>query len=347
MGFQDRDYYRDSGGTTNPILWLFSGTFPLFTLFGVRIRGHASLILLFGFVLLLGLGDGYTFRDRLIALGFLAVIILLHELGHVFGARVVGGQADEILLSPLGGLAFTMAPRRPFPTFVTVAAGPAVNVVLMAGAAIALYAMGGHPSWNPFGFGGDYLAAWANPYYPYVAWFFQLNYVLLLLNLLPIYPLDGGQMLQSILWAPMGWYRSMIATMNVAMIVGLPIVAFSLVGHHMWTLVIVANCVINAFRQKAQLKAAGPWAFQDEEEDYSAAYWKPSPTESQASRKAEERAERDAAREASTEAAEQEKIDRILEKVHQKGMASLNFMEKRTLRLATERQRQRNVHGRH
>ena len=55
-------------------------------------------------------------------------IILLHEFGHCFGARYVDGDAKEVLIWPLGGLAFVDVPHTPRALFIATAAGPAVNV---------------------------------------------------------------------------------------------------------------------------------------------------------------------------------------------------------------------------
>ena len=57
MAWQDRHYYRDRGsGTGNPLMWLLTGSVPLFTIFGIRVRAHASLIILIVLILLLGWG---------------------------------------------------------------------------------------------------------------------------------------------------------------------------------------------------------------------------------------------------------------------------------------------------
>src|SRR6478735_4977230 len=101
MAFQDRPYYRDrSGSTGNPLMWLLTGSVPLFTAFGIRVRMHASLLLLIVLVLLFGLGQGFTWQDRLESMGILFGVILLHEFGHCFAARRVGGEANDILMWP-------------------------------------------------------------------------------------------------------------------------------------------------------------------------------------------------------------------------------------------------------
>src|SRR5689334_1053228 len=70
-----------------------------------------------------------------IGLAYFAVLfiaVLLHEFGHVFGARLTGGSADEIILSPIGGLAMTQPGPGLASQLLTVGAGPFVNLILFA-----------------------------------------------------------------------------------------------------------------------------------------------------------------------------------------------------------------------
>src|SRR5690348_14191000 len=106
MGYQDRPYYRDRGDLTfNPLTWLLYGSVPLFTVFGIRVRAHASLVLTAVLALVFGLGPGFGWQDRVGSMIMLFLIVLLHEFGHCFTARWVGGEAEDILMHPLGGVA--------------------------------------------------------------------------------------------------------------------------------------------------------------------------------------------------------------------------------------------------
>src|ERR1700761_8596211 len=58
-------------------------------------------------------------------------IVLLHEFGHALACRQVGGNADRIMLWPLGGVAYVNPPQRPGAMLWSIAAGPLVNVVLL------------------------------------------------------------------------------------------------------------------------------------------------------------------------------------------------------------------------
>src|SRR3712207_6178301 len=131
MAFQDRHYYREGGGSTsNPLLWLLTGSVHLFTIFGIRVRAHASLIDLIVLVLLFGLGQGSNVQARGQSMGLPLRGALLQECGHCFAARGPGRSAEEILMTPPGGLAMASAGRTWWGKFITVAGGPAVNVVI-------------------------------------------------------------------------------------------------------------------------------------------------------------------------------------------------------------------------
>src|SRR5438552_9098982 len=61
----------------------------------------------------------------------LFVIVMLHEYGHALACRQVGGRANQIVLWPLGGVAYVDPPPRPGATLWSIAAGPLVNLVLL------------------------------------------------------------------------------------------------------------------------------------------------------------------------------------------------------------------------
>src|SRR2546421_9489053 len=119
----------------------FSWSFPLGRFFGIPVRVHvwfpavaAGLILYAAWKKDVIPG---TWIDAAMVEALLFGIVLLHEFGHCFGARAVDGDAQEVLMWPLGGLAFVDVPHTPRAHFVTVVCGPAVNLVL-GGAALLL-----------------------------------------------------------------------------------------------------------------------------------------------------------------------------------------------------------------
>lgn len=341
MGWEDRSYYRDrsSSGAGGILRWLWSGTLPLFRFKGIDVQLHASFVIYAVTVLIFGLKRGSPWQVNVESMIILFGIVLLHEFGHCFTARWVGGEADHILMTPLGGLAFASPPRRPLPTFLTVAGGPAVNAVicLITGAILWTILRWAHTSLyqSLFDFNG-----WFSIYF-HLRWIFAVSMALLLFNLLPIFPLDGGQMLQSILWPKFGWYKSMLFACNTG-IVGAVVMAMVSIATGAIMMVILWMCLLMyCVQMRAQAKAEGPTEFEDYSANLSYA------SENAARRRKQGRLRRWKSdrirRQARAEAQEQERIDTILAKVSSQGMNSLTWAERRALKRATERQRQREL----
>ena len=152
----------------------------------------------------------------------LFLIVLTHEFGHALACRSVGGQANLIVLWPLGGVAYVAPPPRPGAQLWSVAAGPLVNVALVPILSV-LVAISSHLHWHD-------IQPDANELFHNI-WI--INIALLIFNLLPIYPLDGGQVLRSLLWFPFGRANSLMVAsysgfLGVAGLAGLAIWAQSI-----------------------------------------------------------------------------------------------------------------------
>jgi len=224
MGWQDRPYSSKPQSGGFDFKQIFFGSLSLGEWFGIHVRLHASLLLMLVFnVLFSGARGGLGFQNALISSLILFAIILLHEFGHCFAARHVGGDAREILLWPLGGLAFVSTPRRWWPSFFASAGGPLVNVAICIVTGGILMAMSGGQYSLPLNplipFGGEgYRLLETNAFTFYISWIYITSWMLLFFNLLPIFPLDGGQMLQAILWRKMGYFQSMSLACNIGMV---------------------------------------------------------------------------------------------------------------------------------
>jgi Zn-dependent protease len=166
----------------------------------------------------------------------LFLIVLTHEFGHAMACRQVGGTANRILLWPFGGVAYVDPPQRPGATLWSIAAGPLVNVALMP-LLFAAFFMGRSLGW----------AHTMPDLYKFLRAVLAIDIGLLVFNILPIYPLDGGQILRSLLWFPLGRARSLM----VATIVGLlGIVGFfglAVFFHSTWTGAIAVFMLINCW----------------------------------------------------------------------------------------------------
>ena len=175
----------------------------------------------------------------------LFVIVLMHEFGHSLACRQVGGTANQIVLWPLGGVAYVSPPQRPGATLWSIAAGPLVNVVLMVVLSGALM-LAKRTGWANH-FPDDLLlllqAVW---------W---INTGLLIFNILPIYPLDGGQILRSLLWFGVGRARSLFIASILGFfgVAGLLCVAFW--QQSVWMGVLSVFILINCWRGFQEARA--------------------------------------------------------------------------------------------
>jgi len=175
----------------------------------------------------------------------LFVIVLMHEYGHALACRQVGGKADFIVLWPLGGVAYVAPPQQPGAMLWSIAAGPLVNVALFVVlstfclCSFFLHWPDMHPDWNEF-----LVTVW------------QLNLGLLIFNMLPFYPLDGGQIVRSLLWYFVGRANSLMVA-SVIGVAGIPVVILlALLLHSPLTGVIAVFVALNCwvgFRQSQQL----------------------------------------------------------------------------------------------
>jgi len=133
----------------------------------------------------------------------LFLIVLCHEYGHALACRQVGGRANQIVLWPLGGVAYVDPPPRPGAMLWSIAAGPLVNVALFP-VLLGLLTVSRASGWRQT----------MPDVYRLVLAVGVINVGLLIFNLLPIYPLDGGQIVRSLLWFVLGRARSlMVATL--------------------------------------------------------------------------------------------------------------------------------------
>jgi Zn-dependent protease len=163
-------------------------------------------------------------------------IVLLHEFGHALACRSVGGKSDTIVLWPLGGVAYVSPPQRPGAELWSIAAGPLVNVVL-APILFGAYILAGNLGWE----------ASAPNAFRFVQALLYINVVILAFNLLPIYPLDGGQILRSLLWFAFGKARSLFIASIIGFVgVGL-LVLLAIISHSMWMFIMAAFILMNCW----------------------------------------------------------------------------------------------------
>ncbi len=324
--------------TDNP--WIFG--FPIGTLWGARVRISPLCLLLVPWLVPLGWEVG------LLAFALLIPIILLHEFSHVFAARLTGGDADEVIIWPLGGLALCRRAPTFQSEFLTPAAGPlfhlAVCIVLLAGV-----------------YPGDNFLAAIHPlslpeikleqgiWKAIVLLTFSLNWKMLLLNLLPMLPLDGSSMWHAVArhrWEPIVAKTALLIVSTLTHF-AISIVALSInsslgIGLLFFSYMLLPITIIEWIRLQAvnllgvDLDQPENYeSFDDDEESASQRTRSPGLLERWKLERERKRQERDEQERVETEA----QLDTLLEKVHLSGIDSLSEAEKRFLKKASARYR--------
>jgi Zn-dependent protease len=390
----------------DPMSWALR----VFTAFGIPVKLH-----LFFFLFTLGMflrqvtekGSPVTVLDAfLITVVLLFGIVLLHEFGHCFAARFVGGEANEILIWPLGGLAMVEVPHAPKPHFIVAAGGPAVNVVICVLCTMGLAAGGFLPNLNPlaspyraqmhnFQDGRSYTSEYGLKLYKaggaeavetrheslekmfrdsgairesdsivfppeanakeaeaaapagveralapgWAVWLhraFWMSWALFLFNLIPAFPLDGGQMLQAFIWGRSDYRRGTTVACYSGFIVAVLFLIVSIwkneaifMGLAMFMLYMASVKLMELDRDE------GPFGY-----DFSAGYTslekddEPAPKPKQPGPIARWRQARKARKDqaaAEQKALDSERMEMLLEKISVSGKASLTSEELRFL----------------
>ncbi|PYJ35015.1 MAG: site-2 protease family protein [Verrucomicrobia bacterium] len=175
-----------------------SWSLPVFRVAGIQLRIHITFLLLiawlaFGYY---AQGGSAVAASRVIFVLLLFLCVVLHEFGHAFAAKAFGINTPDITLLPIGGVArLERMPEEPVQELIIAVAGPLVNVVI----ALGLFVVGGAQGLlNRSTVEGGGL----------IAQLLTINIMLVLFNLLPAFPMDGGRVLRALLATRMSYARA-------------------------------------------------------------------------------------------------------------------------------------------
>lgn len=176
---------------------------------GIVIYMHATFLLLIGWVALGPLLTGAGVAGALSAVFFILLLfacVVAHEYGHALAARRFGIQTRDITLLPIGGVArLERMPRDPAQELWVALAGPAVTAAI----ALLLYVLG-------YAFAGadfNRVVSWDSPVL--LGRLADVNVRILLFNLLPAFPMDGGRVLRALLARRTEYVRATRIAANV------------------------------------------------------------------------------------------------------------------------------------
>ena len=183
------------------------GSFRIFRLAGITVYVHWSWFIVAVIMFQIRTHDYSSLIWNALEYLSLFLIVLVHEFGHQLACRQVGGQTHDIVLWPFGGVAYVSPPQRPGAQLWSIAAGPLVNVIL-APILATFVSMAWHLGWSDTHH--DLYELLKNVYY--------IDIGLLVFNMMPVYPLDGGQILRSLLWFVIGRANSLLAASIVGFV---------------------------------------------------------------------------------------------------------------------------------
>ena len=226
-------------------------------LLGIDLYVHITFFMLLAWILFSDLTSRGNMTVALIHLALLLItfaIVIMHELGHSMAARKLGIPTRDINLLPIGGMArLERMPEKPSQELFVALSGPAVNLALIVifGAIRYLYS------------GQIFTLDWGNHQAGlvdfFLHWLIGINGGLLLFNLVPAFPMDGGRVLRALLGFKFDYLKATEIAYNVARVIA---VLFFIAGFKyglMLTLIAVfvwygGRTELNMVRQREMLK---------------------------------------------------------------------------------------------
>ena len=194
---------------------------------GIDVKVHWSFLLLPAWILfstLLAGGSAVTASAYILLILAVFGCVFLHEVGHALAARSYGIETHDIVMYPIGGVASLMRiPKNPVQELVIAVAGPAVNVVI---AAVLFTWMAIVPA---AGFTGWFIANLA-----------IVNVGLVVFNMLPAFPMDGGRVLRAILAMFTSHYRATQIATAVGQVAAVGLGLLGLFSSHLMLMFIAA-----------------------------------------------------------------------------------------------------------
>jgi Zn-dependent protease/CBS domain-containing protein len=176
-------------------------SFRIGTFGGTQVRVHVTfaLLLLWIWFTHYQIGGAPAAWEGVLFILAVFLCVVLHEFGHVLAARRYGIKTPDITLLPIGGLArLERMPEEPRQELVIAIAGPLVNVVI---AVLIFLVLGYTVGWSD-------MAQIENPRVGFFARLAAINVWLVLFNLIPAFPMDGGRVLRAVLAIWMPWSRA-------------------------------------------------------------------------------------------------------------------------------------------
>jgi stage IV sporulation protein FB len=211
---------------------------------GTKVRLHITFLLFLAWIFFASYSSGGSAAgwQSVAFMLLLFACVVAHEFGHIFMARRFGVTTPTVTLLPIGGVAqLERIPEEPWQEFLIAVAGPAVNVVI----ALALVLL------FDTSLEGRHLAAVDNPAISIVDRLAVANVFLVIFNLIPAFPMDGGRVLRAALASRLGYTRATEIAATIGQWVAFGLGFLGLFGNPL--LIFIAIFVYLAAASEAQL----------------------------------------------------------------------------------------------
>lgn len=175
---------------------------------GTVLRVHVTFFLLLAWIWFMHyqIGGVRAAWEGVVFILAVFVCVVLHEFGHIAAARRYGIATPDITLLPIGGLArLERMPEEPRQELIIAIAGPLVNVAI---AVVILAVLGGAG-------GLEQMMQVENPRADFLVRLAGVNIFLVLFNLIPAFPMDGGRVLRALLATRLTWPRATQLAANI------------------------------------------------------------------------------------------------------------------------------------
>lgn len=224
------------------------GSLRLFTWFGIPVHLHLTFALIFPILLWRSYGEGWSgfVTETILYIG-LFFCVLLHEYGHALTARRYGIHTKDIILTPIGGIArLERLPEKPIQEFIVALAGPLVNVVIAILLFGLLKGIFYGDRWETLdwyirnlsssnaGYSNSTLTDELGPTIglvtPFLVNLLFANIILVVFNLLPAFPMDGGRVLRALLAMRMSRVKATQVAARIGQVVAVGFMAMPVFG---------------------------------------------------------------------------------------------------------------------
>lgn len=272
--------------------------------------------------------------------------VLIHEAAHIFAVRSTGGSGDEILVWPLGGLA-AVYPANTFRSqFLTPAAGPISNILICLAVAFpVLQSPYAADVFYPFVLPVPNEVFASNPAIAVLAVTFWMNWILTVINLIPVYPLDGGRMLLACLTRRLQSDRAKEIYLKIGCLVGFLGFIGGMFGDSVWIVAIAAMVLISNLQETYAMQTQESYEENFLGYDFSQGYTslerdteepRPQKRPGFLQRWREKRKTEKERRARERDTALQAELDSLLQKIQDEGIDALTDAERHRLQQASD-----------